>query len=259
MSQTYIGKEYWLQRSDIPCLHCKGDIPFRPIPLGIEEYSNGITTCCGFCSWPCARIYADLNYPSDMVEDLTTRIMRDFKASCDRDDDAEGWKYLQRFDRFSQVPRAPPCHEFEPYGTLTHAQFRRSWTSAPDPSLAQNMRGQCLAPAMQWGRDAVYPKGGTFGSSLDTWSKPRDEVPRCAMQSISVDGVIIGNEAVPVAEYTSPKPLHPRSQDAGPRAFGAESSHIVGFSTRRQYRPNVSMGTTSWPSTWVDLVPGSHS
>ena len=131
MSKPYTSKEYWFAYSQTPCLHCDGRIRYRPIPLGISETASidSITTCNGFCSWPCAGTYADANFPDDTCERLTTRIMSEFKANCDPYDDPDGWRFLQRYNRFSQIPRAPPRHSFVPYGPLTHEKFREGWAS----------------------------------------------------------------------------------------------------------------------------------
>ena len=186
---------------------------YRPIPLGTSEIpmAGGIRVCCGFCSWPCARAYADQNYPSDEVERLTTKIMLEFKLRHDAGDDLDGWKFLQKYDRFSQMVCAPPRHAFAPYGELTHEKFRESWASPKLPStVAPNSFGSMVFSS-PFGAAAKAPSSSGF---------------RGEIQSSSTEGAIIASDVTPS------------------RAV----QRITGYSTRRQYRPSAGLNRTVWPS-----------
>ena len=196
--QVYISREYWMPSSDFACLHCGGKIMYRPIPIGISRslagaaagaaagtaagYSSSsgsgepIDVCVGFCSWPCARTYADHNYPSDDTEQLTTRIMLDFKSCLSRYDDPDGWRFLQQYDRFSQLPRAPPRHAFTPFGSLTPDQYRARWVTS---SLSRVAFGDFEAdwttrPSASSGRQArdIYSTSHAFGIATDADDEP---------------------------------------------------------------------------------------
>lgn len=136
-STVYIEKDYWLRHDDQPCLRCRGRILYRPYPLGIriDTATGGIVTCGRFCSWPCVRGYCNQLIPSDEMERLTTKIMLDFKNTFSEGDDPDGHRYLQQFERFSQIPSGPSPHEFVPYGPLTHEKYRERWTSTFRPEM----------------------------------------------------------------------------------------------------------------------------
>ncbi|MFA5091041.1 MAG: hypothetical protein WC483_00135 [Candidatus Paceibacterota bacterium] len=161
---TYIGKNYWPAHTDLPCLNCKGPIRYRPLPIGVREEgaTDGIVTCSGFCSPPCMRRYATQFLSSDEVERLTTRILLDFKSDFSDGDDPDVHQYLQQFERFSQIPVAPPPHDFAPYGTLTHDKYRESWTASlrstkKDPTESFH----APAPSLEEAEDFT-PRGSDF-------------------------------------------------------------------------------------------------
>ena len=214
MDQIYIGKEYWSPKSDLPCLHCHGPIQYCPLPIGVSETvsATGIGTCSGFCSWLCSREYADLHFPGDITERLTTRIMLDFKASQGSNDDPDGWRFLQKYDRFSQIPRAPPQHCFVPYGTLTHEAFRENWAGTSSSSRKADTFGSSISP-----------------SRVQTYASVAGEESRGSLQSSSVPGAIVDTE--PVQQF----------------AF----HRSTGYSTKRQYHPSVGLDRTYWPALGI--------
>lgn len=199
MDRIYVNKEYWMPKTTLLCLHCEGPISYRPFPIGFTELvtTGGINTCCGFCSPLCARTYADQNYSSDIVERLTTRIMLDFKRSLDPGDDPDLHRFLQSYDRFSQIPRAPARHDFVPYGTLTHEKFRAAWTGTETTNRTE-----------------------TFGSLLDSQKRstsrtiPLEEGHHVSIQSAASDGPIIDTEQPPTYSFHK----------------------VTSYSTKRQYR-----------------------
>ena len=214
MNKQYTSKEYWLSYSQNPCVHCGGRIRYRPIPLGISETASidSVAVCNGFCCWPCAGAYADTNFPDDTCERLTTRIMLEFKANCDKYDDPDGWRFLQRFNRFSQVPRAPPRHAFIPYGPLTYEKFRDGWTAG-----TENRIGNFGEMILTKKSDIAQSDFGDMGADLRSSTAAGPTVDA----SSDVEGYV----------YRQP---------------------ITSYSTTRQYRPSVRMGQTYWPliKTW---------
>lgn len=212
MDPVYVGKEYWLSKSDLPCLHCQGPILYRPLPIGISETisANGIGTRGGFCSWLCARTYADQNHPGDVTERLTTRIMLEFKTSQNLGDDPAGWHFLQKYDRFSQIPRAPPRHAFVPYGIITHEGFRENWAGVSLEGTADTF-GNSISPA----------KTTQYMASIDE--------SRGSLQSSSISGAIVDTETLQ------------------PFAFHRATS----YSTKRQYHPSVGLNRTYWPALGI--------
>ena len=90
---------------------------------------RGIETVGVFCAWPCARAYASANCQSDQMEEMTTRIMLEYRENLSDGDDPEGHHFLQNYARFSCVPHAPPRHTFVPFGSLTYEEYRRRWSS----------------------------------------------------------------------------------------------------------------------------------
>ena len=137
---VYRGKAFWTSTIGCDCLHCGGPIKYRPTTIGITESPDGqgIITRGYFCCWLCPRAYADsFNILSDEEERLTTQIMLDFRNSTDESDDLESYRFLQSFQRFSQIPSAPSRDNFIKYGgPLQYDQYRTSW-SKMEPSNSE--------------------------------------------------------------------------------------------------------------------------
>ena len=138
----YRRKEYWLPTTGYDCLHCGGPIKYSPVTLGMNRgIDDSIDTYGLFCCWPCARACAnEKDILSDEAENLTTRIMLDFKIDLGSYDDPEGYKFLQRYERFSQVPCAPQRYKFVKYGGhIKYDEHRASWSLSDAPRREEKM------------------------------------------------------------------------------------------------------------------------
>lgn len=116
-------------RTELACVHCGGPIRYRPTMIGYRMMDRGIETTGIFCSWSCARTYATANCQSDQMEELTTRIMQEYREELSEGDDPDGHNFLQNYLRFSCIPHAPPRHAFTPFGPLSYDEYRRQWSN----------------------------------------------------------------------------------------------------------------------------------
>jgi hypothetical protein len=129
---VYIKKLFWPSVCSASCCHCGAPIKYRPTTIGVgEAYGGHGIKCSGyFCSWPCARAYAnDFNVANSTVELLTTSILSEFKYSLDAEDDPCGYQFLRNFSRFSEIRSAPRRENFLRFGgSLTDDGYRALWT-----------------------------------------------------------------------------------------------------------------------------------
>jgi len=125
------GKEFLPLKTDCLCGHCGGPILYRPLTLGIRESIGGIgiDTLGYFCSWPCKRAYAVRNgLLTDDVEGQTTRLMLQFKAHFTEGEDPDGYRLIQLYERFSQIPPAPAAVCWKRFGgRMSDEDYRKSW------------------------------------------------------------------------------------------------------------------------------------
>jgi len=116
----YYGRTYWPEYCKVrECVHCGGDIVGASIPIGVGNMTvdGGIQVRGNCCSWPCARAFANCIGTNDLIERLTTIILKDFANTP--------------YHRFSEVPSAPARDQFVRYGgTITYEEYRESLKKA---------------------------------------------------------------------------------------------------------------------------------
>jgi hypothetical protein len=165
----YIKKLFWPASTTMCCGHCGGPIKYRPYTLGVgEAYSgHGIKTYGYFCAWPCARAVGyDPSVANSTVEVLTTSIMMDFKMSNDLGDDPDGFVFLQRYSRFSEIPSAPSRMSFIRYGgNIADDEYRAMW--AGKTKEKEQTYGDLLSnKAMPSEKANLLPMSSIIGSSI---------------------------------------------------------------------------------------------
>lgn len=126
------SKEFLPRNTSIPCGYCGGPILYRPTTIGLRESvgGHGIDNLAYFCSEPCKRAYVngDVQLLNDETESQTTRIMRQFRDHYSDGDDPDSHRFLQKYDRFSQIPPAPPRHAWIRYGgKMSDEEYRKTW------------------------------------------------------------------------------------------------------------------------------------